>query len=194
MGEADPQTEADSAETPSLAKNERMPVGVIVERRPAHNRWEDHVWRAVAVVPGAPPTEAWSVVVKDGAVERYFAGVFELELHPRETSSYLLNLATDEPSVYIVRIPYGGEGPSGVGVKTATVSPAEAEGYIGGGDYLVDRVAMPLAIAAWLADYCKAFHVEEKFWKRKRKRHDPRKGFGRGSGHNDYGPSSAEEN
>ena len=33
-----------------------IPVGVVVERRPATSPWLDHVWQAVAVLPGVPET------------------------------------------------------------------------------------------------------------------------------------------
>lgn len=184
---------AASAPTPQLDRHERMPIGVILERRPARNPWEDFKWRPTAVVPGAPPTEPWSLVFKDGPIEHYFAGVHELELNRRETDNYLINFAADAPSVYVVLRVGAGEGPRGIAVTMVTVSPAEAEAYMEGGEHVIERVAMPEAIAEWLADYCAAFHVVEKFYKRQRKRHDPHKGFGRGSGHNYYGPSSAQD-
>ena len=43
-----------------LARDERLPVGVIVERRKARNPWDDFIWRAVALVPGAAPPAPWS--------------------------------------------------------------------------------------------------------------------------------------
>ena len=32
---------------------ERLPVGIVVERRRSDHPWIDHTWRAVAVIPGA---------------------------------------------------------------------------------------------------------------------------------------------
>src|SRR5690606_30672543 len=32
-----------------------MPLGVVVERREIDNRWQPFAWKAVAVIPGAPP-------------------------------------------------------------------------------------------------------------------------------------------
>ena len=184
--------DAPAASAPALDRHERMPIGVILERRPANNPWEEFRWRPVSVVPGAPATEPWAVVFKDGSIEHYFAGVHELELHPRETERYLHNLATETPSVYVVVHPQSSDGPLGVAVRFVTVSPADAEAYAEGGDHIIERVAMPPAIAEWLVDYCSLFHVTEKFVKRKRKRHDPEKGFGLGAGSNDYGPSTNE--
>ena len=172
-----------------MSPHERLPVGVIVERRPANNRWEDVIWRPVAVIPGAPATPPWTLLREEGAIAQYFAGVSELELVGRETPNYLLNLSTENPSVYVVLQPGAGDGPFGVSLRIASVSPSEAEAYMDGA-HVIERVPMPEVIAAWVADYCAIYHVEEKFWKRQRKRHDANKGFGRGSGSNDYGPSS----
>jgi hypothetical protein len=78
--------------------------------------------------------------------------------------------------------------PHGVVVRHVTLSPGDAEAYMDS-ETTVDAVPIPDPVAAWLADYVAAFHVDEVFRKRKRKPHDPRKGFGRGGGSNDYGPS-----
>jgi hypothetical protein len=184
------ETGAEGGQGPSLSRHERLPVGVVVERRAANSRREDVVWLPVAVIPGAPATAAWTLLREEGAVAQYFAGVSELELIVRETPNYLLNLSTERPSVYVVLQPGAGDGPFGVSLRVATVSPSEAEAYMDGA-HVIERVPMPEVIAAWIADYCAIYHVEEKFWKRRRKPHDANKGFGRGSDSNDYGPSSS---
>ena len=181
-----PQTEQGGDDAQKLARHERMPVGVIVERRPAANPWGDFVWRAVAIVPGAAPTALWTVTHEDAGTTQFFAGNFELELHPRETFMYRENLLGHSPSAYVVLHPDPTAEPHGVAVRFVTVSPGDAEAYMDGA-YTVDPVSLPDVIEAWLEDYVAQFHVDEAFRKRKRKPHDPRKGFGRGSGSNDYG-------
>ena len=181
-----PQIEQDVGEAQPLARHERMPVGVIVERRQATNPWDDYIWRAVALVPGAPSNAPWSVVREEGVAVQFFAGNFELELHPRETMMYRDNLLGRSPSAYVVLQLDATAEPHGVAVRLVTVSPGDAEAYMDGA-YSVDPVPLPDVIAAWLEDYVAQFHVDEAFRKRKRKPHDPRKGFGRGSGSNDYG-------
>lgn len=175
-------------EPPELARHERMPVGVFVERRKAVSAWADFVWRPVAVVAGSPALAPWTVACREGDTVRYFAGVFEMELFPRETANYRTNLSMPDPSVYVV-VQSDATAPQGLALRFVTVSPSEAEAYMDGA-HIVERVPMPEAVGLWLADYVAAYHVEEKFQKRKRKPHDPRKGFGRDSGHNDYGPST----
>jgi len=178
----------DRPDEPALARDERLPVGVIVERRKARNPWEDFVWRAVAIVPGAAAQVPWSVVREEADATQFFAGTFTLQLHPRETGLYRENLMGRMPSAYVVLVRDEKAEPYGLVVRHVTVSPGDAEAYM---DPLsaVEAVPLPEIVAAWLADYIAAFHVEQTFRKRKRKPHDPRKGFGRGSGSNDYGPS-----
>lgn len=184
-----PQIEQEVGEAQPLSRHERMPVGVIVERRKATNPWEDYVWRAVAVVAGAASTAPWSLVREEAGTAQFFAGTFELELHPRETAMYRDNLQGRSPSAYVVLQMDSTAEPHGVAVRLVTVSPGDAEAHMDG-SYTVEPVPIPDVIAAWLEDYVAQFHVDEVFRKRKRKPHDPRKGFGRGSGPNDYGPST----
>jgi hypothetical protein len=175
-------------EAPALARDERLPVGVIVERRKARNPWDDFIWRTVAIVPGAASHAPWSVVREEPDATQFFAGTFTLELHPRETGLYRENLMGRAPSAYVVLMRDGKSDPHGLVVRHVTVSPGDAEAYMDSVS-TVDAVPLPEVVAAWLTDYIAAFHVEQEFRKRKRKPHDPRKGFGRGSGSNDYGPS-----
>lgn len=177
--------EQSSGATP-LARDERMPVGVIVERRKAHNPWEDFIWRAAAVVPGAAPTAPWSVVREEPDAIQYFAGTFTLELHPRETGLYRDNLTSPSPSVYVAMVRDPAAEPHGIVVRHVTLSPGDAEAYMDAVS-TVDPVPMPDVLAAWLADYVAAFHVEEVFRKRERKPYDPRKGLGAGRGRDDRG-------
>jgi hypothetical protein len=176
------------AEKPALDRHERMPVGVIVERRKASNPWDDYIWRAVAVVPGAPAVANWSVVREEADATQYLVGGFELELHPRETVMYRENLQAAEPSVYVA-MQQDAAAPHGLLVRHVTLSPGDAEAYMDSAS-MVDPVPMPDVLTSWLRDYVDAFHVEQQFRKRKRKPHDPRKGFGRGSGSNGHGPST----
>ena len=178
----------ESQATPPVARDERLPVGVIVERRKARNPWDDYVWRAVAIVVGTAPQAPWSVMREESDATQYFAGTFVLELHPRETALYRENLNGRSPSAYVVLVRDDKAEPHGLVVRHVTVSPGDAEAYM---DSLsaVEAVPLPDLVRAWLEDYVAAFHVEQEFRKRKRKPHDPRKGFGRGKDANDYGPS-----
>lgn len=158
-----------------LDRHETLEVGVIVERRKAKTMWADFVWQPVEVVVPPPPLEPWSVMREEGGTTRFFAGRFTMELHPRETVSYKMNLDSGEPSIYIVLREDAGA-PRGVRLELASPSPAEAEAYMEGGMATVDKVPMDEDITAWLAAYMDAFHVEEQFRKRKRGRDKPQSG------------------
>ncbi len=160
---------------PVLDKHETLTVGVIVERRKAKTPWQDFVWQPVEVVTLVPPLEPWSVMREEGTTTRFFAGRFTMELHPRETVSYKMNLDSDAPSLYVVLREDSGA-PQGVALILASPSPAEAEAYMEGGMATVDKVPMDDEITAWLAAYVETFHVEEQFRKRKRGRDKPRSG------------------
>src|SRR5690606_37958427 len=69
-----------------------MPLGVVVERREIDNRWQPFAWKAVAVIPGAPPVEAWRELERGERFVRWHAATLPLELHRAETEAYCVNL------------------------------------------------------------------------------------------------------
>ena len=158
-----------------MEARDSMPVGIIIERRMIDNPWESFTWRAVAVLPGAPEVDEWRVLAEAPERVCYHAGTLPLELHVKETEGYRLNLATGIPTVYVV-LRYDDEVEAGIVPFLATVSPYEAQNCLDGDEDLVEPVAMPDVVQAWLADFIAKYHVDEPFKKRKRKPHDPRKG------------------
>jgi hypothetical protein len=122
----------------------------------------------------------------------WFAGNHTLELFVAETIMYKMNLEQREPGIYAVLRRDPSAPPPGIAVKHVTASPGEAEAFSVDGEHIVARVALPEAIGQLLADYVAAHHVEQVFKKRKRSNIDPRKGFGKGAGSNDYGASFAQ--
>jgi len=157
-----------------MDRHETLTVGVIVERRKAKNPWVDFVWQPVEAVIVLPPLEPWSVMREEGTTTRFYAGSFTMELHPRETVSYKINLDSGEPAIYVV-LREDSAMPHGVRLELASPSPAEAEAYMDG-SATVDKVPMDEDITAWLVAYMQAFHVEEQFRKRKRGRDKPKSG------------------
>lgn len=164
-----------AGDRPALDRHETLTVGVIVERRKAKNPWADFVWQPVEVVTIVPPLGAWSVMREEGTTTRFFAGPFTMELHPRETVSYKMNLDSGEPSIYVV-LREDASAPHGMALVLTSPSPAEAEIYMEGGMAVVDKVPMDDEVTAWLAAYVETFHVEEQFRKRKRGRDKPKSG------------------
>lgn len=150
---------------------QRMPVGVVVERRKAESRWVDFLWRPVAVLAGEPAAAPWTVLSDDGETVRFFAGTAEVALYRTETASYRDNLMSGAPSLWVVLRPAGAE--SRYEVAAVTADPNEGESFTLAGDDLVETVPMPEPVRAQLEAFVAAHHVERPFVKRKRDRADP---------------------
>lgn len=169
----------DSNLAPPVARNAMIALGVIVERRRSTSPWQDHAWLPTGVVPGGAALEPWTVMRETPDVAQFFAGAYEVELNPRETGNYQVNLAAEQPAVYVV-LRFDEGAPLGIRVHLVTVSPAEAQGYLESGADIVERVPMPQDLIRMLGAYMAAYHVEKPFHKRQRQKLDPRKvGFGR---------------
>lgn len=150
---------------------ERFPVGVIVERRPARSRWQSHVWRVVEVMPGRPATPPWTVLAEAEGTTRFYAGTTDLVVYSKETEALVHNLGAARPAVWVVLRP--DESGPGLKLLMATVDAGEAQAHADTGDDLVELVAMPDAVRAWLGPFVAAHHVERPKYKRQRERADP---------------------
>ena len=83
------------------AKQIEMPVGVVVRKTPGVTRWARWNWRAVAVLPGAPPAD-WVELRREGDAVEYHAATLPLKLWSDETEAYMANLSDSQPSLYLV--------------------------------------------------------------------------------------------
>ena len=175
-----------------------VPLGVVLEKRAVEHRWIKHAWRPVAVIPGAPPLDPqgdWrslrSGVDEDaagataGPWEHFHAGTLTCELFRKETEGYKVNLSQEPPRVFVVLR-------SGTDLEVAhdwvpvhvTVCPYEAQDFLDSGEDLVEPVVMPPDLIAFVQAFVDRHHVDQPFYKRKRKPHDPRKvGFGKQPDH-----------
>ena len=85
-----------------MRDTQTMQVGVVLERRQIDNPWQEHTWRPVAVIAGAPAVERPRLLMREGPIELFHAATLPLELHPSETEGYRYNLSQAQPSVYVV--------------------------------------------------------------------------------------------
>src|ERR1700687_3947716 len=143
-----------------------MSVGVVVERRKAASAWIDYLWQPVAVLPGRPQAEPWTVLAADGDAATFYAGAADLALYRTETGQYRDNLASGAPSRWVAWRPSGDEPP--YSVVAVTADPAEGESFTQAGDDLVGAVPMPEPVHAIIAGFVAEHHVEQIFHKRKR--------------------------
>jgi hypothetical protein len=152
---------------------ERIPVGVVVERRKATSPWIDYVWRPISVLAGAPATAPWTVLDAQQDVTTFYAGTADIELFRTETGNYRDNLTSGQPSLWVVLRVQEGEPPYRLFVVTA--DPAEGEAFTEAGNDLIEAVPMPDTIAERLEAFVAQHHVERPMFKRKRDRYDPGK-------------------
>ncbi len=145
-------------------------VGVVVARRKLKGPWASHAWLPVAVLPGQPGTAPWTRLSASEDEETFYAGAYEIELHPAETAHYGDNLAAAQPSLWVA---LRETGPDTYAVATVTADPYEGEAMAEGIGEIVEAVPMPPEIQAKLLAFFEAFHIERKFEKRKRDRADP---------------------
>ncbi len=164
---------------------ESLPVGIVLERRKSDHPWLDYSWRAVAVIPGAPaldPRGTWKELERGEDYVRFHAGTLPVELFRKETEAYRVNLTQEPPRVFIVmrKASEPEEAEEELYPILATASPYEAQDYLDSGEEIVEGVAMPTPLVAFVSQFVGEHHVDEPFYKRKRKRHDPTKvGFGK---------------
>lgn len=150
-------------------------LGVIVERRKIDHPWQDHVWVPVEVVPGEPDIgkaggERWRLLEEGPGWSRYYAATLSLELFPKETEAYQINLTSARPVIYVVlRRCEDGEGPE-VEPFHVTASAEEVQEYLDAGEDIVEGVPMPPLLCAWIEAYVARYHQDVPFVKRVRKR------------------------
>jgi len=145
-----------------------MTVGIVVERRKLANPWQDEAWLPVAVLPGVPPHAPGTVLHEEDTATRFFAGALALELFRKETVSYKFNLETGAPKVYVV-LRRDENGPLPWRPLLVTAAPDEAQAAMEGGEDIVEGVPMPRPVREWVEAFVEALHVEEPFYKRKRR-------------------------
>ncbi len=145
-----------------------MPVGVVVRQAPGVTKWARRIWRAVAVIPGAPQAD-WVVMRREGDTVDFHAGTLPLTLHRSETEAYLTAISCDVPKFYVVmRTPLHDSETRPLDLLTVTASPYEAQDYTDNGEDIVEPVAMPPAMIAWIQSFIDKHHHDEVFIKRKR--------------------------
>ena len=143
-------------------------VGVVVERRKAASQWVDFIWQAIAVLPGQPDAEPWTVLTREADRTTFYAGTAEIALYRGETTNYRDNLTSSAPSVWVALRPCEGEMP--YQLFAVTVDPAEGEAFTETGADLVEAVPMPSPIRDVVAAFVAEHHVERAIFKRKRDR------------------------
>lgn len=153
-----------------METSERMGVGIVVERRRLASPWQPEAWVPVAVLPGLPEVEPWTVLAEGDGYVRYYAGAAVIELFRGETQNYKHNLEGPHPSVFVIL--RRSAGTRGVELLAATVDPGEVDAHSDAGDDIVEALSLPAPVAAWMTGFVARHHVERPFHKRRRDRPD----------------------
>lgn len=152
--------------------SQSVKLGVVLRRSPGVTAWAKWAWTATAVLAGAPQA-AWKLLRKDGDITEYHACTLDLILYVSDTEAYVHELQAEQPSVYIVMRPVGdAQCETPLEVLHVTASPYEAQDYCDSGEETVERVAMPAPVLEWVREFVAQHHVEEKFVKRRRDKHN----------------------
>ena len=143
-------------------------VGMVLRRRSIDNPWVDHVWSPAMVLDDVPATAPWTVLSSEGDATTYYAGAASIDLFSSDTANYRDNLADGAPRIWVaLRRQDGG---AELELTKVTADPTEGEALFESGSEVIGTVPMPQDIAAWVAAFVDAYHVEQVFQKRKRDR------------------------
>lgn len=143
-------------------------IGAVVRRSPGVTRWARHIWKPVAVIPGAPEA-FWKELVREGEVVDFHAGTVTMELFRADVEGYLVSLNMSSPSVWVILDrDQTSQSPSGWVVSTVTASAHEALDALDSGESIVEPVPIPESLAAWIKEFVDMHYIEEPFKKRRR--------------------------
>ena len=131
---------------------ETMEVGVVIERRESDNRWIDHTWQVVSLIPGAAEVDQKNEIGRGQGWIQFHAATLPLELFRKETEGYKYNLSLNQPSVFVVLRDDDDDESDEVIPFMATVCPYEAQDYMDSSEETVQSVTMPDTVASSLAE------------------------------------------
>ena len=143
-------------------------LGIVVEKRASNHPWADYIWMPVSVFLNADPKAKWQEMMSSKDCTRYHAGTLLLTLHRKETEALRSNLMLAKPELYIVlqeddtpqaEFPFM--------AHAVTASAHDAQDMMDAGDDIVEKVAMPEAVAVLIQAFVEEHHVEEEFINRK---------------------------
>lgn len=155
----------------SVSREESLALAVVVMRQPTANRWVDVRWSVVGLLPALPDRAAWSILEERGQETLFYAGTAEVTLHATETDNYRHNLAGPTPTIYVI-LRRDRSAPQGLRLLGVTVDPGEIDSHSDVGDDVIEALAMPPDIFAWVAGFNARHYVERPFFKRQRDRPD----------------------
>lgn len=157
-----------------MSREMTIMLGVVAERRRAVSRWIEDYWIPVGVMLAPAELREADVLVSDERMTRYYMGRYELTFYASDTEAYVENLESGAPALYVVLRRDGeGDHPLPWHVQSVTASPHAAQDYEVGSEDVIERIPMPPEVEQAIHEFLDAYHVEQKFVKRRRDRADP---------------------
>lgn len=155
---------------------EAVVVGLVVERRQLESEWSafngtPYAWRPVAIFPVAPDVAPWTPLGGDGKTSMFYVGPQSIRLFSTDTANYRSNLESAQALLWVALRETGTKPP--IEVATVTADPAEGEALTEAGTDTVETIAMPNEVAAEIAAFIVANHVERPIIKRRRGQAEP---------------------
>jgi Protein of unknown function (DUF3305) len=145
---------------------ERMIVGLVLERRELGGPWGGSAWRPIKVFASAPEVAPWTSLGGTRTATCFYAGAFPISLYSTDTANYRDNLNSGAPKLWVVLRPDGSA--TSVHVLLITADPAEGEGSTEAGNNVVETIEMLPEVAGVVAAFVEAHHVERPIIKRRR--------------------------
>jgi len=147
---------------------DRMPVSVVMEKRPCDNAWVDFSFAAVGVISGdaSQDGQARKIHQQDG-IEQYLYPGLSVQLYEDECESYYHNLMSPQPGCYVV----AGEGEDDNEIPKpylVSLSFDEVHAYLEGDEH-VYAVEIPAELYRWTEAFVLTHYVAIKKTKRKLK-------------------------
>jgi hypothetical protein len=147
---------------------DKMPVSVIMEKRPCDHAWADYSFEAVGVVISDQLQDRqFRRIRQQDGVEHYLYSGLSVQLHEDECESYYHNLMSPQPGCYIV----ASEGEADNEVPEpylVSLSFDEAHAYLEG-DEQVYAVEIPPELYQWTEAFVLTHYIATKKTKRKLK-------------------------
>ena len=161
---------------------------IVVERQQIDNIWKPHRWVIHDLMPldrvagtGAPPVNDIPLTplrAGDDGLSMLFTAEASLDLHHAEAEAYAENLASSDPSIYLVLRKNensdeyddddgDGDGPE-IHLAEISLSPYNIQDYEDCGEDQVEKLQLQGPIATFVEEFVRQHYHPEPFKKRKR--------------------------
>ena len=156
-----------------------VPLAIVIEKRRIRHVWQEWAWEPVAVLLGRDGESdcgetGWRELRRDADRVLYLTTTLPLSLHRADTESYLANLHSSRPCVYVV-LRSCEDSEWAIEPFLVTASAYEGQDYTDSGEEIVAPVPLPDELRYLITEFTDIHHKEQAFIKRRRDRVDVEK-------------------